>query len=295
MADSVAVDAAQSAGFTVAATTGKVTGPISAAQLHRLMRVVEGAGGRVEFTDSGVKASKVLYSGVAGKEIKLEALTVGTAGNSITLAIVVAGGSVARTITAAGSDITVNVATTAGAVNATETAAAIVAAINADADSNALVLASLGDSAGAKSAKAVATLTDITAEGGSDALIFTGKTNGEGFSVDLRGPRGKSEAALTSVTVSMEAANNRIIIVCPAGKTIANVKTAVEAHVAANAVVAVTTAGTTSHVVVPAYGVTSDQGSFANRGEVVVTALAAQQLAGGTASDLAVRVQPAVA
>lgn len=295
MADSAAVDSAQSAGFTVASTTGKVTGPLSAAQLHRLQRVAEGAGGHVEFTDQAVKASKVLYSGVAGKEIKVEADSVGTAGNNINIIIAVpADDNQAHAIAYAESvnDRTVTLAVDTDGSTVLSTAADVVAKINADGTD---IHASLGDTPAAKSAKAYCALTDITDEGGSDSLIFTGKTNGVGFSVDIRGPRGKSENALTSVTVSMDATNNRITIVVPAGKTIANVKTAVEAHVAANAIVAVTTAGTTTHVVTLPDGMASAPGSFANRGEVLATAVATQDLAGGTASDLAVRVQPAVA
>jgi hypothetical protein len=295
MADSKAVDAAQSAGFTVASTTGKVTGPLSAAQLHRLQRVAEAAGGHVEFTDQAVKASKVLYSGVAGKEVKVEADAVGTAGNAINIIIAVpADDNQAHAIAylEAGNDRTVTLAVAADGSTVTSTAADVVAKINADGTD---IHAELGQTPAAKSVKAYAAFTGITAEGGSDSLIFTGKTNGVGFSVDFRGPRGKSESSLSAVTVSMDATNNRITIVVPAGKTIANVKTAVEAHTAANAVVAVTTAGTTTHVVVLDYGITSKQGSFANRGEVLATAVATQDLAGGTASDLAVRVQPAVA
>lgn len=295
MADSAAVDAAQAAGYTVASVTGAVTGPVSGGALHRLQRVVETSGGEVEFSDNGVKASKVLYSGVAGKEILVEADAVGTAGNAINIILdVPADDNQAHAIAYAenGNDRTVTLAVSGDGSTIVSTAADVVAKINADATD---IHAELGDSAGAKSAKAYVAFTDITDEGGSDSLIFTGKTNGMGFSVDIRKPRGKSENALTSVTVSMDDANNRIVCVVPEGKTIANVKTAVEAHVAANAIVAVTTAGTTTHVVTLPNGMATAKGSFANRGEVLATAVATQDLAGGTASAMTLRVTPAVA
>ena len=294
MADSRAVDAAQKAGYTVASTTGVITSPLSGAALKRLQRIVDSADGRVEMTDPAVKASKVLYAGVAGKEVKVEAVDVGTAGNSINIILdVPADDNQAHTIAyaEAGNDRTVTLAVDTDGSTITSTAADVVAAINADATD---IVASLGDSVGGRSAKAYATLTGITAEGDPDALIFTGKTNGVDFSVVIRAPRGKRERALTSVTVSVDAAN-KILMIVPAGKTIANVKTAVEAHTAANALVAVTTAGTTSHVVTCPSGQVSDSGSFANRGEVLATAVATQDFAGGTASAMALRVAPAVA
>ncbi len=294
MADSRAVDAAQKAGYTVASTTGVITGPVNGASLHRLQRIVEAADGEVEFTDPAVVASKVLYSGVAGKEIKVEAVDVGTAGNSINIILdVPADDNQAHTIdyAEAGNDRTVTLAVDTDGSTITSTAADVVAKINADATD---IVASLGDSVGGRSAKAYIATTDLTAEGGSDSLIFTGKTNGVAFSVLIREARGKVELAYTSVTVSVNAAN-RIEIVVPTGKTIANVKTAVEAHTAANALVAVTTGGTTSHVVTLPEGQVSGKGSFANRGEVLATAVATQDLAGGTASAMNLRVAPAVA
>jgi hypothetical protein len=253
---------------------------------------VEAADGEVEFTDPAVVASKVLYSGVAGKEIKVEAVDVGVAGNSINIIIdVPADDNQAHAIdyAEAGDDRTVTLDTDGSTV--LSTAADVVAEINANATD---IVASLGDSVGGRSAKAYAELTGITAEGGSDALKFTGKTNGVAFDVVIRAPRGKVELAYTSVTVSVDAAN-RILMVVPTGKTIANVKTAVEAHTAANALVVVTTGGTTSHVVTCPDGQVSDRGSFANRGEVLATAVATQDLAGGTASAMNLRVAPAVA
>jgi len=294
MADSRAVDAAQKAGYTVASTTGVITGPVNGASLHRLQRIVEAADGEVEFTDPAVAASKVLYSGVAGKEIKVEAVDVGVAGNSINIIIdVPVDDDQAHAIAyaEAGDDRTVTLAVDTDGSTVLSTAADVVAEINANATD---IVAELGDSVGGRSAKAYAELTGITAEGGSDALKFTGKTNGVAFDVVIRAPRGKVELAYTSVTVSVDAAN-RILMVVPTGKTIANVKTAVEAHTAANALVAVTTGGTTTHVVTCPDGQVSDRGSFANRGEVLATAVATQDLAGGTASAMNLRVAPAVA
>lgn len=294
MADSRAVDAAQSAGFTVASTTGKVTGPLNAAALRRLQRIVAGAGGDVEFTDDAVKASKVLYSGVAGKEIVVEADAVGTAGNAINIIIAVpADDNQAHAIAYAenGNDRTVTLAVDTDGSTVLSTAADVVAKINADGTD---IHASLGDSAGSKSAKCYGVLEDVTATAGDD-LIFTGKTNGVVVTVQLRGPRGRAEEALTAVTVSVEN-DTTIKVIVPAGKTVANVKTAIEAHTAANALVAVTTAGTTSHAITfPTTQSRSVKCSLENRGEVLATAVATQDLAGGTASDMALRVVPPVA
>jgi hypothetical protein len=292
MADSRAVDAAQAAGFTVASTSGAVTGPVSAGALHRLQRIVETAGGEVEFTDNGVKASKTLYAGVAGKEIVVEADAVGTAGNAINIIIAVpADDNQAHAIdyAEAGNDRTVTLAVDTDGSTVLSTAADVVAKINADGTD---IHASLGGSYAAQSAKAYCIFEDIAQSG--DDLIFTGKTNGVGFTVSMREPRGRAEEALTSVTVSVDDKNS-IRIIVPAGKTVANVKTAVEANTAANALVAVTTAGTTSHAVVVPGRTTTKAGSFANRGEVLATAVATQDLAGGTASAMTLRVTPAVA
>lgn len=282
MADSHAVDRAQAAGYTVASTTGKVTGPLSAGALHRLQRIVETAGGRLEFTDNGLQAEKVLFAGVAGKEMVVRDPAVGTAGNAKKV-VLAAAGTGAPAASDDGTTLTVNLG------DASPTVADIVDTINADG----FLEAELGDSYAARSAKAYCIFEDIAQAG--DDLIFTGKTNGVPFTVLLRRPRGRTEEALTSVTVSVDD-GSIIEIIVPATKTVANVKTAVEAHTAANALVAVTTAGTTTHAV--DFGsdrLATKAGSFDNRGEVAATAVASQDLAGGTASDMALRVQPAVA
>lgn len=293
MADTHAVDAAQAAGFDVASTTGRVSGELSAGRLHRLQRIVETAGGKVEVSEGGAKASKTLFSGVAGKEIVVRATDVGTAGNAINIILdVPADDNQAHPIAyaEAGDDRTVTLAVDTDGSTITSTAADVVAEINSNATD---IEAELGGSFAAQSAKAYCIFEDIAQSG--DDLIFTGKTNGVPFTVQLREPRGLAEEALTSVTVSMSGALNAIEIIVPATKTVADVKTAVEAHTAANAVVAVTTAGTTTHaVVIPGRSV-SKAGSFENRGEVLATAVATQDLAGGTASDVGLRVTPAVA
>lgn len=295
MADTHAVNAAQAAGYTVASTTGAVTGPLSAGSLHRLQRIAETAGGRLEFTDDGVKAQKVLYSGVAGKEIVVEAASNGTAGNSINIILdVPADDNQAHAIAYAenSNDRTVTLGVASDGSTIVSTAKDVVDIINAEATD---ITARLGTTFAARSAKGYVILEDVTATPGDD-LIFTGKTDHEAFSVDMRAPRGKAENALTSVTVSMDANNNRITIVVPASKTVANVKTAVEAHTAANAIVTVTTNGTTTNVVTFTGGMYSGAADIAlNRGEVLATAVATQDLAGGTASAMTLRVAPAVA
>lgn len=293
MADSAAVDAAQAAGYTVASTTGAVSAPVTGGSMDRLRRIVGGSGGHLEYSDAAAKASKTLYAGSAGKEIVVEAVTAGTAGNSLNIIVAVpVDDNQAHAIdyAEAGNDCTVTLAVDTDGSTVLSTAADVVAKIVA---SGTQITAALGDSVGSRETLAKLTLTDITAEGGSDALIFTSKVSGGHFSVLIREARGKNEEALTAVTVSVENAT-RIKCIVPAGKTIANVKTAIEAHTAANALVTVTTAGTTTHVI-SADGSASGSGSHANRGTALATAAATQDLAGGVASAVALRVVPAVA
>jgi hypothetical protein len=100
--------------------------------------------------------------------------------------------------------------------------------------------------------------------------------------------------ALTAVTVSVEN-EHQIKIIVPATKTVANVKTAVEAHTEANALVTVTTAGTTSHAVAVTRNGVSAKASFQNRGSVLATAVAVQTLSGGEATARTLQVVPATA
>lgn len=288
MADSRAVDAAQAAGYTV--TAGKVSGPLSAGRLHRLQRIVETADGELEYSDGAATAEYVAFAGVAQKEIRFYAKAGdGAAGNDKNIVLVVAGNNTPLSVSDDETTVTVNVATDGGGAP-TSTAAEVVDEVNTHDDE---VLAELGDSHGAKKG-ALQALTFEDIAQANDDLIFTGKTNDEAFSVDMRLPRGKSEAGLTAVQVEVER-GNRIKIIVPATKTVANVKTAVEANVDANALVTVTTAGTTTNAVDLSAGQRSAQSEAANAGGTVVTALASQDLAGGADADMALRIVPAEA
>jgi hypothetical protein len=292
MADSAAVDAAQAAGYTVASTTGAVSAPVTGGSMDRLRRIVGGSGGHLEYSDVAAKASKTLYADSAGKEVVVEAVAAGTAGNALNIIIAVpADDNQAHAIdyAEAGNDCTVTLAVSGDGSTVVSTAADVVDKIVA---SGTQITARLGDSVGSRETLAKLTLEDVTATPGDD-LIFTSKVSGGAFSVLIREPRGKTEEALTAVTVSVDN-GTRIKVIVPATKTVANVKTAIEAHTAANALVTVTTAGTTTHAIALT-GTRSGSGSAANRGTALATAVATQDLAGGVASAVALRVVPAVA
>lgn len=110
-------------------------------------------------------------------------------GNPISLNVVVAAGTVARSIAVAGNAITVNLATTGGVVNATETASNIAAAINANGAASALVTAYAG--AGVEG--------DGTGLVGSSAGAqnLTGGTNNDIHFADVRQDAGASDTAIT--------------------------------------------------------------------------------------------------
>lgn len=93
--------------------------------------------------------------------------SLGTAGNAVTIAHVVAGNNTALSVSVSGNAITVNLATNGGGV-ATSTANQVIAAVNASSPAHALVTASpLGDGTGTAVAVAATNLT-----GGKTA--FTG-------------------------------------------------------------------------------------------------------------------------
>jgi len=415
MADSAAVDAAQAAGYSV--TSGVITQELEGGALDRLRRVVGGSGGHLEYIDALTQPSKVIYSGVKGKEFTVTALNVAgvnasydtdpdqganaalvftaagegagygvapaikvayadTASNghndvtvgvalsvgvititvgiktTVTLASEVkaaldAAPNIAKWITyayksgndgtgavatmaaktlaggvapsgtaeaavtpvtlaialpvdddqahaidvaASGKAITVTLGVASDGSTVVSTCADVVAALNADSDSNALVSAALTGEV--HEDKGYIIFEDIAQSG--DDLIFTGKTNGQTFSVNIREPRGRVENALTAVTVSVEN-EHQIKVIVPATKTVANVKTAIEAHTEANALVTVTTAGTTSHAVAVTRNGVSAKASFVNRGSVLATAVSAVTLVGGVASAKTLQVVPATA
>jgi len=110
---------------------------------------------------SGVKASKA--TGVSGTdEIVWTAVEPGAAGNSITVAIVIAGNDTPLSVAVSGTDITVNAATD-GAGTCISTADEVVEAVNADTDASALLVAATSDT-GIASA-----VTQTALEGGVDA------------------------------------------------------------------------------------------------------------------------------
>lgn len=296
MADSRAVDAAQNAGFTVASTTGIVTGPLSSGALHRLQRVVEAAEGKVEYGAAAEAAVLDAFATTAGKGIRFTAATPGVAGNDLTIEIAVPADdnqahAIASTDVAGAVVVTLAVDTDGSTV--LSTAADVVAEVEANVTS---VTAELLDVAATQETLAQAVFEDIGSSAG-DNLIFTGKAGADLFEVTIRPPRSSGpEAAYTSVTVRL-LDRNHIDIVVPATKTVANVKTAVEAHTAANALVTVTTAGTTTHAITfDADGHKVNQlSSFANRGSALMTVLAEDSPAGGADADSDLRVVPAVA
>jgi hypothetical protein len=196
----------------------------------------------------------------------------------------------AMTVTASGRAVTVTLGVASDGSTVVSTCKDVVDALNADSDSNGLVSAAL--TGNVHEDKGYVIFEDV-AESGDD-LIFTGKTNGQAFSVNIREPRGRVELALTAVTVSVEN-EHQIKIIVPATKTVANVKTAVEAHTEANALVTVTTAGTTSHAVAVTRNGVSAKASFQNRGSVLATAVAVQTLSGGEATARTLQVVPATA
>lgn len=196
----------------------------------------------------------------------------------------------AMTVTASGRAITVTLGVASNGSTVVSTCKDVVDALNSDEDSSGLVSAAL--TGNVHEDKGYLIFEDI-AEAGDD-LIFTGKTNGQAFSVNIRRPRGRVENALTAVTVSVEN-EHQIKVIVPATKTVANVKTAIEAHTAANALVTVTTAGTTSHAISVERNGVAASASFQNRGSVLATAVAAVTLVGGVAADKSLVVVPATA
>lgn len=111
-------------------------------------------------TSPATEAAKAkLSTGVVASDnaVLYTAKGAGTAGNSITVAHVVAGTGTSLSVSVTGSAITVNVATNGGG-SATSTADAIVDAVNASTPAKALVVASsaVGDSNGTGVVAAVA-------------------------------------------------------------------------------------------------------------------------------------------
>jgi hypothetical protein len=136
----------------------------------RGFRVRWGLGNQVRGTGQ-VQAAKTI--GAANAAVTATANWPGAVGNNIQFGIVVAGGTVARSIVttiqaATGQPIiTVNPATTTGVVNGTETATAIAAAINNDPTASQYVTATAGG-------------TGVTIVVAGAAANLTGGTDGAG-------------------------------------------------------------------------------------------------------------------
>jgi hypothetical protein len=100
------------------------------------------AWGNRKFSGIGNRATLTTSLAGANNDITLFAKTPGTSGNSVRLALVVAGASTPLTVSVSTNDITVNVATSAGSA-AISTAAEVVNAIRFNLSAKALVHAQL--------------------------------------------------------------------------------------------------------------------------------------------------------
>lgn len=293
MADSAAVDAAQAAGYTVASTTGIVTGDLSPGALSRLIRIVETAGGKLEYTDDGAVSALDVHATTAGGGIHFYAKAgVGDNDTKAVEIVVPVDDNAPHALAVTDDETTVSISLEVDTDGSTilSTVAEVVDAVNTHDDE---VLAELLDVSATRESLGVLTFEDIAEA--NDDLIFTSKIAAGSFSVEIREPRpNTAEASLSSVTVSVEN-GTQIIIIVPATKTVANVKTAVEALTAADDLVTVTTAGTTTHAVNVSAGMRSGQSSRANRGTALAAVFTSDTLAGGAASAQTLKVVPAVA
>lgn len=122
----------------------------------------------------------------ANNDLLLVARAGGTGGNSIRLALVNPGGTVARSISVAGNDITVNLAVTAGVINASETATSIAASLNADAAASRLVAAFVAP--GDTGAGVVIALALTNLAGGTAPNTLTNVRAGASVAVDVDDP-----------------------------------------------------------------------------------------------------------
>jgi len=130
----------------------------------------------ITITNPGVAATLTSTGG----DVRVTALEAGTAGNSITLTVVDgAGNNIALSVSVTGTAITVNLATD-GSSAPTSTAAQVIAAINANADAAALVIADLvGTASDVQAAMSVTSLAGGTAETDAQVADFEKGTYGE--------------------------------------------------------------------------------------------------------------------
>lgn len=106
-------------------------------------------------------------------DVQYIAKAIGSAGNLITVAYVVAGNSTALSVSVTGNAITVNLATSAGGA-ATSTASQVVTAVNASGPASALVTASLAPN---QTGTGVPTAMTATLLGGGATLSFGQQSN----------------------------------------------------------------------------------------------------------------------
>jgi len=107
----------------------------------------------------------------ANNDLKFTAQKSGTGGNSIRIAYINPGGTVARSLSVSGNDITVNLAVSAGVIAASETATSIRNSINQHATAGQMVEAELAASNDGTGVVTAMALTNLT--GGTGPTTFT--------------------------------------------------------------------------------------------------------------------------
>lgn len=159
--------------------------------------------GQVLAGNVAIKASKVIGTGNAG--ITYTAKTAGTAGNSTTVAYVVAGTNTALSVGVVGAAITVNVATNGSGV-ATSTATLVKAAVEGSGAAAALVdLALVGDGSGVVAAVGATNLTGGLAAVAGTAIILpslTTLTDFDGTPTNATLTFGGAAPDLSAVTIN---------------------------------------------------------------------------------------------
>lgn len=288
MAASRVRTAVDNAGFSID-SSGFITEDLTNAGLERLRRIVHANDGELSYEAVVRTASLTKFAGTAGKEIEFTAVSAGTGGNSLAVVFdVPADDNQAHPIAVSddGSTLTVTLGVDTDGSTIVSTIADVVAAIESDA--NGFLTAALGSGAGSDESLGRITFEDIGQSG--DDLILTGKTAHQAFGCFIRPPRNHEDQ--DNIVVNYDSAAKSALITVPSGKTIANIKTAIEANAGFNAIVTVTTAGTTSHAYDGAKHNAS--ASFANRGSALATTFTSAALAGGVdAANSKLKVSPA--
>ena len=193
--------------------------------------------------------------------------------NPVSINVVVAAGTVARSISVTGNAITVNLATTGGVVNATETSSNIAAAINANGSASALVTAYAGAGVEGDGSGVLAS--------SAGAQNLTGGVNNDIHFADVRQDAGASDPAVTINFVQAGVNTARSISVNGTAITV-NLATDAAGAVAgtetANSIVAFINANSQANTLVSATAGAGVEGD----GSGLVSASNAQALSGGT-------------